>query len=207
VPALKDFLSGNGALLSDEHTPLISHTADDIVTSLTGLYPDRQGLAVANGYAQYAPGSGAVPAEFPSAFTYWTDPVSNTDPLPNLITDGQKNTPAPWVPYTRAGCDVGAFSIADTELENTSSDIAAVYGSGSPQQVFTSAKGPSSALKSADFEGIAIHCSQADSVDNGPGNHAGLCSPQNGGWPIASPTSRGATAASTGCSAPSTPAR
>ena len=39
VPALKNFLSGNGTLLDDEHTPLISHTADDIVTSLTGLYP------------------------------------------------------------------------------------------------------------------------------------------------------------------------
>jgi hypothetical protein len=184
VPALKNFLSGNGALLSDEHTPLISHTADDIVTSLTGLYPDRQGLAVANSYAQYAPNSGKVPTTFPSAFTYWTDPVSSTDPLPNLITDGQKNTPAPWVPYTRAGCDVGAFSIADMELENTSSDITSVYGNGSSQQAFTSAKGsgaPSSALKSADFEGIAIHCSRADSIDNGPGNHAGLCSAQNGG--------------------------
>jgi hypothetical protein len=184
VPALKNFLSDNGALLSDEHTPLISHTADDIVTSLTGLYPDRQGLAVANSYAQYAPNSGAVPTSFPSAFTYWTDPVSSTDPLPNLITDGQKNTPAPWVPYTRAGCNVGAFSIADMELENTSSDITAVYGNGSPQQAFTSARGtgaPSSALKSADFEGIAIHCSQADSVDSGPGNHVGLCSPENGG--------------------------
>lgn len=184
VPALKNFLSDNGALLSNEHTPLISHTADDIVTSLTGLYPDRQGLAVANSYAQYEPNSGAVPTKFPSAFTYWTDPVSSTDPLPNLITDGQKNTPAPWVPYTRAGCDVGAFSIADMELENTTSDITSVYGNGSSQQAFTASKGsgtPSSALKAADFEGIAIHCSQADSVDNGAGNHAGLCSPQNGG--------------------------
>ena len=184
VPALKNFLSGGGALLSNEHTPLISHTADDIVTSLTGLYPDRQGLAVANSYAQYAPNSGTVPAKFPSAFTYWTDPVSSTDPLPNLITNGQKNTPAPWVPYTRAGCDVGAFSIADMEAENTSSDITAMFGNGSPQQTFTAATGtgaPSRALKSADFEGIAIHCSQADSVDNGTGNHAGLCSSQNGG--------------------------
>jgi hypothetical protein len=187
VPALKNFLSGNGALLSDEHTPLISHTADDIVTSLTGLYPDRQGLAVANSYATWGtPGTatGNQPTGFPSAFTYWTDPVSSSDPLPNLITDGQKNTPAPWVPYTRAGCDVGAFSIADMELENTRGDITSVFGGASSQHTFTSATGagaPSSALKSADFEGIAIHCSQADSVDNGPGNHTGLCSPQNGG--------------------------
>jgi hypothetical protein len=74
VPALKNFLAGNGALLSNEHTPLIAHTADDIVTSETGLYPDRQGLGVSNSYLQYAPNSGAVPTNFPSAFTYWTDP-------------------------------------------------------------------------------------------------------------------------------------
>lgn len=182
VPALKNFLSGNGALLSNEHTPLISHTADDIVTSLTGLYPDRQGLAVSNSYLQYSPGSGAVPSNFPSAFTYWTDPVSSTDQLPNLITDGQKNTPAPWVPYTRAGCDVGGFSTADMELENTRGDITSVFGKGSDQQKFTNANlGSENGLKATDFEGVAIHCSQADSVDNGPGNHAGLCSPQNGG--------------------------
>jgi hypothetical protein len=178
VPVLKNFLEDNGSLLSDEHTPLIAHTADDIVTSMTGLYPDRQGLAVSNSYLQYSPNSGAVPTNFPSAFTYWTDPVSSTDPLPNLITDGQKNAPAPWVPFTRAGCDVGAFSIADIELENTKGDITSVFGATSPQHTFVA--GPAkSALKSADFEGIAIHCSQADSV-NGP-NHTGICSPQNGG--------------------------
>ena len=69
VPALKNFLSQNGTLLSNEHTPLISHTADDIVTSMTGLYPDRQGLGVSNSYLQYSPNSGAVPTHFPSAFT------------------------------------------------------------------------------------------------------------------------------------------
>ncbi len=178
VPNLKNFLSQLGSLLSNNHTPLISHTADDIITSMTGLYPARQGLGVSNSYAQYTPGSGATPTTFPSAFTYWTDPTSATDPLPNLITDGQQNAPAPWVPFTRAGCDVGAFSLADIELENTGSDINAVFGPTSPQHTFVT--GPAkSALKASDFEGIAIHCSQADSV-NGPGN-GGICSPQNGG--------------------------
>ncbi|HEV3328186.1 MAG TPA: hypothetical protein VGZ33_02215, partial [Acidimicrobiales bacterium] len=32
IPALKSFITQNGALLSNEHTPLIAHTADDIVT-------------------------------------------------------------------------------------------------------------------------------------------------------------------------------
>ncbi len=79
VPALKNFLANNGTLLDNHHTPLISHTSGDIVTSLTGLYPDRNGIGVGNSYAQYEPGSGAVPTKFPSAFTYWTDPVSATD--------------------------------------------------------------------------------------------------------------------------------
>jgi hypothetical protein len=195
VPALKNFLSGSGTILDNEHTPLIAHTAGDIVTSLTGLYPDRNGLGVANSYLQYAPNSGAVPTKFPSAFTYWTDPVSSTDPLPNLITDNQKNTPAPWVPYTRAGCDVGAFSLADMELENVSGDITAVFGNGSPQQQFTtftqSQSGATKNLGTADFEGIAIHCSQADSVDNGSGNHSSVCSPQNGGTPDSLPDEPG----------------
>jgi hypothetical protein len=194
VPALKNFLAGNGTLSGNHHTPLIAHTAGDIMTALTGLYPDRNGLAVSNSYLQYAPNSGQLQKTptggffSPTAFTYWTDPVSSSsipspgDPLPNLVTDGQKNTPAPWVPFTRAGCDVGAFSVNGMVLENTGPDIASAFGSPSPQLTFTSATGtgaPSSSLKAADFEGIAVHCAQEDSVD-GP-SHQGICSPQNGG--------------------------
>ncbi|HMD93487.1 MAG TPA: hypothetical protein VKG80_12690, partial [Trebonia sp.] len=32
MPNLLHFLTGNGTLISHEHTPLIAHTADDIVT-------------------------------------------------------------------------------------------------------------------------------------------------------------------------------
>jgi hypothetical protein len=41
MPNLLKFMDGNGALITHEHTPLKSHTADDIITSLTGVYPDR----------------------------------------------------------------------------------------------------------------------------------------------------------------------
>ena len=54
-----------------------------------------------------------------------------------MITDGQKNTPAPWVPFTRAGCDVGGVGTANIELENASTaatgDITKVFGTGSPE--------------------------------------------------------------------------
>ena len=42
-------------------------------------------------------------------------------------------TPAPWVPFTRAGCNVGDVSTANTVLENTSVDIPKVFGAGSPE--------------------------------------------------------------------------
>ena len=40
-----------------------------------------------------------------------------------MVTQSGKNTPAPWVGYTRAGCDFGAVSTANTILENTNIDI------------------------------------------------------------------------------------
>jgi hypothetical protein len=43
MPHLKSFLEGNGTLFTNDHTILISHTAGGILSSLTGLYPDRQG--------------------------------------------------------------------------------------------------------------------------------------------------------------------
>lgn len=67
MPHLLNFLRGNGTVLSNEHTPLIAHTANDIVTSETGLYPDRQGLNVSNSYG-YFNADGSI--SFPSAFTY-----------------------------------------------------------------------------------------------------------------------------------------
>ena len=43
MPHLLDFLKDNGTLFTNDHTVLISHTADGILSSLTGLYPDRGG--------------------------------------------------------------------------------------------------------------------------------------------------------------------
>jgi hypothetical protein len=170
MPHLLNFLQDNGTLFTNDHTILISHTAGGILSSLTGLYPDRQGQTVSNSY-DYFPAS-KIPT-FTSSFKYWTnpvDPVNNT--LPNMITDGQKTTPAPWVPYTRAGCDVGGVGTANIELENNGTgatgDITQVFGNGSaewneavadPQQAQT------------DFVGIAVHCSQnPNSVCNGNSN-------------------------------------
>jgi arylsulfatase A-like enzyme len=158
MPHLLDFITGSGTLLSNHHTPLISHTASDIVTSLTGLYPDRHGIAVANSYRAFnANGT----SSYAPAFTYWTDPVSSTDTRPNMVGADGKNTPAPWVAYTRAGCDFGAAGIANMELENTAGDITTVFGAGSTQaqEAKSNAK-----QATADFVGIAVHCTSGSAL-------------------------------------------
>src|SRR5229473_135428 len=38
MPNLLNFLQGNGTISGNHYTPLISHTAHDIVTGLTGVY-------------------------------------------------------------------------------------------------------------------------------------------------------------------------
>src|SRR6266567_6991233 len=53
MPHLMNFLSDDGTLSDNEHTILISHTAGGILSSLTGLYPDRHGQAVSNSYGYF----------------------------------------------------------------------------------------------------------------------------------------------------------
>ena len=134
MPHLKNFLEDNGTLSSNEHTILISHTAGGILSSLTGLYPDRHGQAVSNSYGYFRP-NGTV--GFSSTFKYWTDltdggnpatlpPTPSADPNYNMVTGDSgtpKNTPGPWVPWARAGCDVGNVSTANAVLENNNAII------------------------------------------------------------------------------------
>jgi hypothetical protein len=181
MPHLLNVLRGQGTLFTNDHTILISHTAGGILSSLTGLYPDRTGTTVSNGYGFFK-NDGTV--GFTSAFKYWTDPVDGPDdPLPNMVSDGQANTPAPWVPYTRAGCDFGGVGTANIELENTTSDITQVFGAGSPE----AAEAAADPVKAqADFVGIAIHCAagggkcagdsaaKADPLPDEPGGYTGF---------------------------------
>src|SRR5207253_2346047 len=91
MPNLLNFMTDNGTLSDNEHTILISHTAGGILTSLTGLYPDRQGLTVSNSYGYFKPDGTTA---FSSAFKYWTDRVDDVtaagvnDPLPNMGAAG-----------------------------------------------------------------------------------------------------------------------
>src|SRR5215469_11506876 len=125
IPSLLNFLQDNGVILNNHHTPLISHTADDIITAVTGVYGARHGQPVSNSYGQFDSTNPNVVHNV-SSFIYWTTKTPNG--TPGMIDEHGKNAPAPWVVYTRAGCDVGAFSVNTQVLENTGLDAAAVFG-------------------------------------------------------------------------------
>jgi predicted transcriptional regulator len=174
MPHLLNFIRGNGTLLTNDHTVLISHTATGILTSLTGVYPDRMGQPVSNSFRYFKP-DGTTRTGV--SFAYWTAPLfdpagppfppsGQTDLTPEMINENGKIAPAPWVPYTRAGCDVGAVATANTILENTGIDVPTVFGAGSPEAMQAAADSPGMPATQtfADYIGIGIHCAQGSSV-------------------------------------------
>ncbi len=178
LPNLLHFIEGHGTMLANNHTPLIAHTADDLLTTFTGLYGDRAGMPISNGYRTYNPDGTTDPA---GSFAYWTDPVYDTASTPTAGHDTNPSlvysptppatttpapapdtiTPAPWVPFTRAGCDVGEVATVNQELENTAVDIPKVFGPNSPEaQQLAADADPFKDPETADYVGIAVHCAR-----------------------------------------------
>ena len=206
MPHLLDFLEGNGTVFSNSHTPLIAHTADDSLTIYTGLYGDRHGQPLTNTYKTYNPNGSTDPA---TSFAYWTSPVVDTAASPSAGHDttptmtysdtspasGPPNriTPAPWVPFTRAGCSVGDFSTANMVLENTRLDLNTVFGAGSPEVAQLNAD-PNSFKNAevADYIGVALHCATGDAVcANAQAVKFGQSSPSPTAVPDSLPTEPG----------------
>ncbi len=201
MPNLLSFFENSGTFLSNNHTPLIAHTADDILTTYTGLYGDRQGMPISNDYQVYQTnGAGGSYGTTDSAgsFAYWTDPVYDTSPTatdtsPNMVyspvppataknpVSPTATTPAPWVPFTRAGCNVGEIATANAELENTAVDIPKVFGVGSPEdQQLTSDPDSYKDPETADYVGIGVHCAQGSAFCSGAtGVKYGQTTPSN----------------------------
>src|SRR5689334_10502601 len=198
MPHLLNFLKRNGTVLSNLHTPMIAHTAGDSLSIYTGLYGDRHGQPLTNTYKTYNPDGTTDPA---TSFAYWTSPVVDTaakptaghDTLPTMaysatVPAGQTNTgqqtPAPWVPFTRAGCTVGDFSTANMVLENTKQDINTVFGADSPEAAQLNADPDSfKDPEVADYIGVAVHCATG----------AAMCAAASGvkyGQSAPSPTAR-----------------
>jgi hypothetical protein len=174
MPHLLDFLQANGTLLASGHTALVTSPEGDLLTSLTGLYPDHHGQAVGDRWRYFEPDGTAAGG---SASTYWSAKVSEgpgattASSSYNLVTSGGRNVPAPWPVFTRAGCDVGAVGgPGDMVLRNTGADLAAAFGPGSREAAEGRADG---ARAAADFTGLAIHCA----------GQGGPCAGDRGGRP------------------------
>jgi hypothetical protein len=166
MPNLLNFMLNNGTVSGNHHTPLISHTANDILTTLTGVYPDRHGIPVANSYRVFD--SSNHPSSSHPSFIYWTA-TDSTDAKPVLLNEIGKNAPAPWVPFTRAGCDFGAFSIANIEFETLPGDVGVAFGTNSPEFATVQSELASSdpAIRQSantDWLGIAVHCAQGSKL-------------------------------------------
>ena len=174
MPHLLNFLKDSGTVFSNSHTPLIAHTADDSLTIYSGLYGDRHGQGLSNSYKTYNPDGSTDPA---TSFTYWTSPIIDTktnppfantvDTSPSMVYGGTTNkvTPAPWVPFTRAGCTVGNFSTANMVLENAAVDVPTVFGANSPEAIETAANPDAfKDVQVAKYVGEAIHCAQGATI-------------------------------------------
>jgi hypothetical protein len=167
MPHLLNFIEHNGTLIGNEHTPLIAHTTDDLVTGLTGVYGDQHGLPISNSFEVY--NNSSVGSYNTSAFTYWADkvapdPANSSRVQPFQMLDGSGNLlQAPWVPFVDNGCNVGAVSTANLELESSSGDVNQVFGSSSPEAMETSSQ------RFNDFVGIAVHCADVTCSTVGSG--------------------------------------
>ena len=193
MPHLLNFIKGNGTLLTDDHTVLISHTATGILSTQTGVYPDRMGQPVSNSFRYFTP-SGT--SRTGVAFAYWTAPLfdpagppfppaGQTDLTPEMINENGKIAPAPWVPFTRDGCDVGEVATANTILENTGIDIPSFFGPGSPEAIQANADSPGASATQtfADYVGLGVHCAQVSAICSASTHaHADLLPDEPGGY-------------------------
>lgn len=171
MPHLRGFLSRDGIIGSIHQTSPLAQTATDALTILTGLYGDRMGVAIGDSSAVFR-SDGSV--GFASAFAYWT--TGGGDGRPLMLADTGKTVPAPWAPFTSAGCDVGAFATTGLTLQG-SSDIAATLGA-SEARAATSDR-----LKArADLFGVAIHCARGSPLCSNSRARPDLLPDEPGGY-------------------------
>jgi hypothetical protein len=175
MPRLREFFASDGTLGSSRQSSPFTQRASDVLTVLTGLLGDRMGVPLGDSYGTFQ-GDGGV--KFTSAFGYWT--ARGGDGRPLMLADTGKTTPAPWVPFTRAGCDVGAVAVNGLTLQQINAEIADVLGASDAE---AARRDPVTAA--ADLLGISIHCargsplcsnahSRPDLLPDEPGGYAGF---------------------------------
>lgn len=175
MPHLRKFLQRDGVIASNHQTSPLAQQAPDTLTILTGLFGDRIGVPIGDSSAAFR-GDGSV--GIVSALAYWT--ATGSDGKPLMLADTGKMAPAPWVPFTRAGCDVGAFAVTGLTLQQLGPDVATALGA---SEARAAAGNPEQAR--AGLLGIAIHCARGsllcgniharpDSLPDEPGGYTGF---------------------------------
>lgn len=150
MPRLREFFTSNGTIGSNRRAALPSQRAPDLLAVLTGLLGDRMGIPIGDSYGSFH-SDGSV--DFSSAFGYWT--TTGGDGKPLMLADSGKTAAAPWVPFTQAGCDVGAFAVTGLTLQRLDAAVANVLGTSEAAAAARDRVGAE-----ADLLGIAIHCAR-----------------------------------------------
>jgi hypothetical protein len=152
MPHLLDFLASDGLVSANHEGSPLAQQASESIAILTGLNGDRTGVPAADVFGSFRGDGGAV---FTSAFGYWT--ATGGDGKPLLLSDTGRTVPAPWVPFTRSGCDVGAVAMTGLALQEVSTDVANVFGAASPEAALADDE---PVRAKAELLGVAIHCAR-----------------------------------------------
>ena len=179
MPNLLNFFEANGTFLSNSHTPLIAHTADDLLTTATGLYGDRQGDGISNSYQAYNadgttdPADGVHLLERPDRrHGQDTERGPRHQPQHGLLAGAAGHGLARRcrrpLSRRRRGCPtprpaaMSARSPRPTRsLRTRTFDIPKVFGANSPEAQQTAADTDSfKDNETADYVGLGVHCAQ-----------------------------------------------
>ncbi|WDL98538.1 alkaline phosphatase family protein [Alicyclobacillus sp. ALC3] len=104
MPAIVRFMH-QGTLFANDHTILVSHTQDGMLSDMTGKYPSKTGV-IDQGFFENTSSGFQY-----SSFRYWTS--SDPDGQPHVTT-----TPN-WTAFNQHGWSVGAVGTPDMELESS----------------------------------------------------------------------------------------
>ncbi|MCA6120292.1 hypothetical protein J6500_00010 [Bradyrhizobium sp. WSM 1704] len=170
MPHLREFLMRDGIIGSNHQISPLAQTATDALTVLTGLFGDRMGVPI-DGNATFR-SDGSV--GFASAFAYWT--AISADGKPLMLADTGRIVPAPWVPFTVAGCDVGAYAMTGLTLQH-GLDVASTLGA---SEARSAASDPLKAR--ADWFGAAIHCARGSTLCSNANARPDLLPDEPGGY-------------------------
>jgi len=156
MPHLFSFLKEHGVLNANHHGVLSTQAATNMLSGISGLYPDRLGMPLAATYGSF---NSAGSTDFDSAYAYWT--ARDNDGAPHMIGADGLAAPAPWTVFTRAGCDVGSFGVANLGVENLPGDAITLFGAHSNEAREAIADPVRS---KADLLSIAIHCARQSAL-------------------------------------------